>query len=298
MQQDKRSSYRSFFWAFAAAFFVLSNLFLFLVVTIHPATPGSLALDSVSGKEALNPYTPTAGDALTVLFIGSQTGSSQAGSYILARFDPARGQVPIVVLPPQTMVENGEKSEPISTVYHYGGADYTRAALSRTLGIPIDRYVRISTGNFVIAANVIGSVEFDLPYALSLEKDGIPVTMSQGRQLLDGQKVLGIVTHSGYEGGEAARCRIAGELAAAIVNQRIDIVESTLMDKIFEKIINLVDTDISYADYDTRREAALFLAQLGDSPAFALNASGRWSEDEAQFVLGDTFLAQLRQNFV
>jgi len=291
---QRQLTYRYFLLSFSTAFLVLSVLFLFLMITVHPSPTRA---EDLAEQPVSAPYTQDASDALTVLFIGSETGSSQAGSYILARFDPAGGKVPVTALPPQTIVENAGKSEPLSAVFAYGGADYARNALSRTLGIPIDRYVRIDTGAFITCAGVIGAVEFDLPADMALEGRDRSIVLSAGRQLLDGHKVASVIAFRDLEGGEPARCRLAGELTAAIVNQRIDVTKSTLVDKIFERIINLIDTDISYTDYDNRREAALYLADRYPDPAASLSVQGRFNEDGTRFTLSDTFLARLAREF-
>jgi hypothetical protein len=88
------------------------------------------------------------------------------------------------------------------------------------------------------------------------------------------------------------------DLAAAAVNQRMDVALSAVVDNIFRTIVNLIDTDISYADYEDRKEAAIFLAKLGQDPGKALYVEGAYSEDGASYVLSDTFVAVLTQVFV
>lgn len=286
--------YRYFFLSFSAAFFVLSVLFLFLMTTVHPKTPESLGVVRQQEKEL---YLPTSQDCMTVLLIGYKTGRTQANSFVLARFDPVRGKVPLVVLPPQTLVQNGDKTETLRQVYEYGGADYARNALARTLGVPVHRYVRIHTDAFVACADAVGTVEFALPGDLTVQSGGVSAVLRAGTQLLDGQRVLAVVESGGAEQGELARCHLAGELAAAIVNQRIDVVQSTLVDKVFETVINLIDTDISYPDYDNCKAAAELLAQLSRNPAYSLPAAGEMEQNGERFALGDTFVAQVRQSF-
>lgn len=286
-------AHRYFFIAFAAAFLVLSVLFLFLMLTVHPAAPNSTNQAPAAELELSAPYTPEASDCLNVLFIGSESGAAQANSYILARFNPVRGAVPVVVFPPGTLVQNNGRTEPLADVFTFGGADHTRNALSRTLGIPIDRYVRIQSGAFLTCASTIGSIEYKLSKDLVLSRHGRSITLNAGVQYLDGQKVLDIAAYGSED--EIIRCHMAGDLTAAIVNQRIDVVESTLIDKIFETVINIIDTDISYPDYDNRREAAVFLARLGKEPAYSLPVSGHLSD--GAFTLSDTFLAQLATAF-
>lgn len=296
MTEAKKIKYRYFMMSFAVSFLVLSMMFLFLMSTVHPKLPKSLTEEPATAGGSAAAYVPTQADALTVLFIGT-SGPDTAGTYILARFDPARGKVPITVLPPQTMVHNGTREQTLATVYQYGGADHTRNVLAATLNIPIDRYVRVSEDAFVSCASAIGSVEFKLPYNLNLQQGGMTVTLQKGVQLLDGKKVASIIRYEGYDGGELSRCAVTAELTAAIVNQRMDIALSTVADSVFSKIINLIDTDISYPDYDNRKAAAVFLAQLGQQPAAPMTVAGIFNEDNTQYTLADTFLARLAQSF-
>lgn len=287
--------YRYFFFSFSIAFLTLSLMFLFLMSAVHPKTPESLLREPETDVSP-TAYVPTEEDTLSVLFIGVADESAVAGTFILARFDPVRGKVPIVVLPPQTGLQNGDKIEPISEIYRYGGADYTRDALAETLGFPVDRYVRMRVDSFILGASAIGSVEYELAEPVTINRGGAPVILNKGKQLLDGQKVSDIIRYQDYPGGELERCKIAGELTAAIVNQRMDICRSTVFDNVFEKLINLINSDISYTDFHNRKYAAEFLAQIGDNPAVPIEVSGHFSEDDKLYTLSDTFIALLNQS--
>ena len=298
MAANKGLKYRYFFLSFAVSFLVLSLMFLFLMNMVHPKTPASLQRRmELTATPLAESYAPAARDCLTVLFIGAAGDDGAAGSYILARFDPVNGKVPVIAFPPQTLVEGPSGPEPLHDIYRYGGAGYARNALSTTLGITIDRYVRMSMDSFKIVADSIGSVEFTLPNELTLGEKGMQITLKQGKQLLDGRKTAEIIRHDDYKGGELARCAVAAELTAAIVNQRMDIALSTLADKIFEKTVNLIDTDISYPDYENRKLAAQFLARLGKAPAAAVEVSGSFDSSGLRYTLSDTFIARARQTF-
>lgn len=298
MTGEKSLKYRYFLLSFSVAFLVLSLMFFFLMNAVHPSTPPSLERKlEEAAMPSVESYIPTAADTLTVLFIGAPAREASAGSYILARFDPVTGSVPIVAFPRQTLVEGPSGAETLSDLYRYGGAEYVRGALAATLGVDIDRYARLSVDAFISAADTIGAVEFDLPYELVIGEPGMQVTLRRGKQLLDGKKVSEIIRCETYEGGELTRCAVAGDLAAAIVDQRMDVALSTLADNIFERVINLIDTDISYPDYENRKMAAQFMARLEQKPAKPLPVGGSFSENKREFTLSDTFIAELRHSF-
>lgn len=295
MNYTEKTRFRYFVFAFTIAFFLLSLFFLMLMSFIHPKTPDSavreLAVETSS-------YLPTPEDCLTVLFIGNAPSSAEADTFLLVRFDPVRGKVPVTALPPDTAIRNNDKIEAISQVFKYGGGNYTKNALATTLGITIDRYVRMDVDAFISAASVVGTVEFDLPLDMSLGQSGAtPMTLAAGKQLLDGKAAANIIHYEDFAGGDAVRCDIISQLCASIIDQRIDIVLSTVVDKVFEKIINIIDTDISYPDYDNRKQAAEFLAKLGTAPAQSIAVAGEISPQDGLYHLSDTFIAALSQLF-
>lgn len=260
---------------------------------IQPQIPESLTREP-DDAEIASVYAPTAQDALTVLFIGVESENSVSGTFLLARFDPVSGRVPVIVFPSQTAIKNAGKTETIAEVYRYGGAEFTKDALAETLSLPIDRYIKMRTDSFISAAAVIGTVEYDLPESITVNRDGASVTLNIGNQLLDGQKAADVIGHS-YPEGELYRCKVTASLAAAIINQRKDIFLTTVADNVFEKIINIISTDISYSDYYNRKNAAKFLAQMCPSPAEPVEVGGYWSNDGNTFIMSDTFMASLTQ---
>jgi hypothetical protein len=285
--RERVTQTRYFFLSFAVAFLGFALIFWSFTALYHPRAEAVV----VPEEEAVEAYSPTAAEALTVLFMGTVDLEAAPGLYVLARFDPAEGKVPILTLPPQTAVDNHGRIESLTEVYHYGGASYTRDTLAATLGVTIDRYVRMDTAAFLKAADTVGSVEFDLDSELTLREDGAALVLNAGRQLLDGEKVRAILQTEDAEAMPSLE--LAGRLTAAIVNQRRDIALTVVADTIFERIINLIDTDIAYTDYFDRKAAAAHLAESADEPAYVIPHAGEWSMADKLYHLPDTFLARI-----
>jgi anionic cell wall polymer biosynthesis LytR-Cps2A-Psr (LCP) family protein len=284
---DKTTA-RLFAISFSLSLFVISLLYMFLTVTISPRTPPSLMADAV--EEA---YIPDKQDALTVLFFGEEAPGSVAGTYILLQFNPMAGKVYVAPLPPQTKLIHGGKKETIAEAYRFGGARYTRDALEEHLNIPINRHLRASANAFILAANNIGTIEFDIKEETTIADGDSYATLSPGLHLLDGRRMIGIVRES--QNSPEQRAALAGELAGAAINQRIDIAASTLSDRIFESIINLIDTDISYADYEQRKLPARHMAEK-ENIAEIIPMRGWWQD--GVFTIYDTDIARLGSLFL
>jgi anionic cell wall polymer biosynthesis LytR-Cps2A-Psr (LCP) family protein len=281
---------RYFLLSFAAAFFLWSVLYLLLAASARPDTAAT-AVNPVADLE--DPYRPGPGDALTVLFMGMPGLRDTPGAYLLARFDPAGGRVAIAALPPHMQVLHSGKPESLTEVYAYGGVLYTRELLAKSLGITIDRYVRLTPEGFLRCAEAIGSVEHFLPAPLRLERDGARLELDRGLQLLDGNKALLLLRHA--YGSTEERLSAQASLAAALTEQRRDVILSTLAESIFGEVINRIDSDISYTDYLERKAAGDYFARLPGPVTKIIAMSG--SEQDGLYQASDTFIAELRRYF-
>jgi anionic cell wall polymer biosynthesis LytR-Cps2A-Psr (LCP) family protein len=203
--------------------------------------------------------------------------------------------VPVAAFPAATAVTNAGKTESLAEVYRYGGAAYARDALASALGAPIDRYVRMDSEVFEVCAAAVGAVEVELTVPVDFSRGGASQTLVEGRQLLDGARAAAVIGYRGYPENELGRCRVTASLTAAIIDQRRDICASAVFGALFEKLVNIVSTDISYPDYYNRREAAEYMAKLPQSIARPLEVTGEYSEDGGLYYLSDTFLAMLSQ---
>lgn len=238
-------------------------------------------------------------DSLTVLFMGVRDGESASNTYLLARFDPVNERIPVVSLPPQTMVvkpEGDATPQPLWEVFRYGGRSLAVKALSTTLEVPIDRYVVMDLKGFREAAEQIGPVQYALRWALNYQDEERSIRLSQGLQLVDGQKALDIVTYPSYPGGETTRAEITAELAAKIINDKLSLASSQASDLLFKEIVNIVDTDITYTDFETRRASISYLSGQREEPAFQLPLDGGWP-NAREYRLSQRFLQQIQSYF-
>ena len=293
MSSHGAQRHKYFALSFISAFLAFWLVFLFVMGV---ASPSSAPVSADSPAPAV--YQPREEDAITLLVLGAERHDVAADTFLLLRFDPVRGQVGVVAFPPGTVLTHNDRGETLADAHRLGGSLYTRGALADTLNIPIDRFARITLSGFVTAAAAVGSVEFTIEEQLSIHDGELSVTLAPGTHLLDGRQVAAIIRYQGYPGGQAQRMELTAALASAVIDQRIDIVHSTLLAQAFQIIINLLDTDITYADFAARLEAARALADLGHPIARPITLQGQFCEAAERFTLSDTAKAQLAHAFL
>jgi hypothetical protein len=196
-------------------------------------------------------------------------------------------------MPGNMQVYNNGAPESLEEVFAFGGVMYTRDLISKTLEVPIDRHVRLTPESFVIAAAAIGGVEFSLPGALTIEQNGAMLEFREGVQLLDGRRAAQLLRHVFPD--RADSLDMLTRFTAEVINQRRDVILSTMINGIFERVINAVDSDISYADYIERLPAAQHLARLPGDVVRAVSFTG--VEENGYFIPADTFIAEVKKYF-
>lgn len=289
---SKSMRYRSFLLAFVLTLLSLSLLMVGTVVAVQPTMPKNRIQRNAPNEIALR---PPASDTLTLVVIG--VSQNQAEEFLLIRFNPQYGQVPLTHLPKQTLVTLSGERMSLCEVYEKGSGQAVKTALSERLGIAVDRYVCLNTGSFLRIAEKTGTVIFTLPHPISYTRDGYPINLPAGERRLDGRDIVNLFAAPQLHEDEISRSTLLGELIAAIVNQNLDAAEKSTSFGLFKLAINLVDTDISFADFEIRRDSADFLSKLDTQVAGSLPVGGAWIGDAGYFELSEGYISILQQYF-
>ena len=272
MEYNPRERWRSFLLAFALTLLLLALIMVGTVMAVQPSMPNTLQKDSADGQQLS--YRPNDTDSLTAVVIGMR--GSEPVDFVLVRFNPQYGQVPLTMLPPQTLVPLDGKNLTLVQAFETGGSRAVKAALSERLGVMVDRYARVDGDAFQRIVEKTGSVEFELPEDISYRRDGYSINLAAGSRRLDARDMFDLFAYPAFRRDQEARCGLLGRMLAAWINQNLDAAGEERSSSLFKLTVNLVDTDISYADYEPRRRAANFLSQLDAQVAGSLPVSGTW----------------------
>ena len=292
---EKKDRFRSFALAFGLSFVLLSVIMMLIVLVVQPVINPQAQQEPQTQPQSA--WRPPAVDTFTLAVMGSADKSAAPFSVLLIRFNPQYGQIPLTVLPMQSQVTLQAEKTTLAQVYEKSGGKGVREALQETLGVKVDRYVRLEKAPFLRIAEKVGSVVFEVPYDISYSKDGYEITIPAGERQLDGQDVANILGWPELTSDPEKNSQLAGELIAAIINQNKSCAFLDTSPSLFKFIINLIDTDINYSDYEQRQKSANFLAGLEADAAGNLPLSGSLSEEDGSFLLSENYLSMLRQYF-
>lgn len=296
MMNQKSEKWKMFLLAFVPTLALLACIMVGVAAATQPTMPGGVRGSTPVQEEPLA-FRPQASDSLTLAVIGS-SGAESAESFLLIRFNPQFGQVPLTVLPPETIVSLDGAGMTLSQTFARGGGAAVKLALSERFGIKVDRYARLSTDAFLRVAEKTGEVVFALPEEIAYtNRAGLNIRIPAGERRLDGKDVADLFAYPALFDDPQKRGALLGNLVAALVNQNLSAGSENVSPGLFKLAVNLVDTDVSYADYEYRRDAADFVSGLEAQVAGNLAVDGSFLSGGASFELSEAYVDTIRRYF-
>ena len=293
---ERRLTIRYFVLSFAIGFLVLSVAAMLVVLFIPPKMSAGV-MPAEPETTPLSGYLPAQEDAMNILVIVEPEEQDRQELFLLLRFDPQRGQVPVAALPAETLFGQGEQTVTLKSLYDYSGAGRVAGSLEKELSIQIGRYVRVNRQNVIDLVDLLGGVQFQLKETVSINESGRPTSMPAGSHQLSGSLFYELLTTNSYSGGEVGRGMSAARLLCALINQHGGALTGEEGDILFQQFVNMVQTDISAVDFQNFKPAAQFMEQLAGEPAFVVTLLGHSDNIQGTYTVADTTKQQLQEIF-
>ena len=148
----------------------------------------------------------------------SEEGGSRTDTIMLVRVDPGSGDVKLLSVPRDLLVEvaPGEEDR-INAAYNFGGIDQTIAVFEDYSSVDVDHYAIVDFRGFKDVIDAMGGVEVDV-------EDEIPpkYKIEDGLQTLNGPQALFYVRYRKTSGGDLDRIRRQQQFVAALRSQALD----------------------------------------------------------------------------
>lgn len=175
---------------------------------------------SLSGVLGLStPVTP-----YYALLLGSDAREgdtvSRTDTIILARVDPVRGQVSLVSIPRDTMVQlEGYGTQKINAAYAFGGAPMAVQAVEQLCGVSVAQVAVIDFDGLATLVDAIGGVTVDVPVDVD-DPDYTGLVLPAGTYEMDGETALAFArARHGFALGDYQRQADQQILVQAIIDK-------------------------------------------------------------------------------
>ncbi len=118
-----------------------------------------------------------------------------------------------------------------------------KTTVSKMSGISIDRYINADYNQFTRTISVMGSVTMKIPEDISYNKDDIVLSLKKGEWKLIGANLLNYLIISDRS--------TQNDIITAVLQEYITRKNFENGEKIYQKLVNILDTDITAFDFNS-----------------------------------------------
>ncbi|MGN0575096.1 MAG: LCP family protein [Ruminococcus sp.] len=210
---------------------------------------------------ARNTNTAEYEDSHTILLILNLPEEKCPYSFVMMRSVPSEKKLLFVGIPSNTIaVVDGQQAR-LDESFARGGAASAVSFSEQVLGVDIDKYMIFGSDALLKACDIIGGVTY------SVKEEIVGFDKTTAEQYLNGSQIQTYLTYPMFEGGEEQRAYTASSLLAAMINQSDLQRLADGLDRSFNTIINLVESDITAVDYKNNKNAVKYMLERGSTIA-------------------------------
>ena len=205
-------------------------------------------------------------DTLQVLLMGVSTdnGLKLTDTIIVGSYDPKTQKASLLSIPRDTFIgkniKTGGANDKINALYQRGGAEKTLEAINEITGLDLKYYMVIDNQALIKLVDVIGGVEFEVPYVpggmvYDDPTQDLHINLEQGLQLIDGNKAEELLRFrknnnnqtytEEYGGDDYGRMRTQREFIIATAKQTLQAKNVFKIGEIVDLVYEYVDTNLS-----------------------------------------------------
>ena len=205
-------------------------------------------------------------DTLQVLLMGVSTdnGLKLTDTIIVGSYDPKTQKASLLSIPRDTFVgkniKTGGGNDKINSLYQRGGAEKTLEAVNEITGLDLKYYMVIDNQALIKLVDVIGGVEFEVPYVpggmvYDDPSQDLHINLEPALQLIDGNKAEQLLRFrknnknqtypEEYGGDDYGRMRTQREFIIATAKQTIQAKNVFKIGEIVDLVYEYVDTNLS-----------------------------------------------------
>ena len=257
------------------------------------------SLQSSSSSSGSNTESFDDKDALTILII--TTDGSDPRGFIAVRVDPAHSVIRTLAFPRDAVVYYDTSEIRLYELYSAQGIQETKSSLENLSGLTFDHYAIVSYANLEKIIDYFqNGLTFSVTENLIYNGNGLSINISSGLRTLSASQVADVLRYPSWSGGRQQAADVQAEVAAALINQYMRESRSSLMDKDFSTLVNLVKTDILISHYNDAKAGLAYLAKVNSGSicsVLSLEGVYKGSGSAIRFYTADNIIETLQSQF-
>lgn len=224
---------------------------------VNGSGPGGLPGSGQTGGE---PVGGRKEDYYTFLLIGKDTaGGGNTDTLILVSYDVPNGQVNMMSIPRDTIVNVPWTIKKINSVYMAaeskgGGLENLKSHVAQLTGVMVDRYVVIEWAAIGKIVKALGGLEFDVPCDMNYDDpyQDLHIHLNKGMQTLTGEQAMAMLRfrkdNNGVGYGDAGRAATQQAFLKAMAKKVLQLGNITKVGEFLDIFMEHVKTDLTLGE--------------------------------------------------
>jgi polyisoprenyl-teichoic acid--peptidoglycan teichoic acid transferase len=175
--------------------------------------------------------------------------AGRSDAMLLVRIDPDRRNANILSIPRDTQVYLPEQGlSKVNYANVVGGSKLTAQVVSHSLNdVPVDRYIRVSTGAFRELVDLVGGVEVNVPVRMEYEDktQKLKIDLQPGKQVLNGEQAEQFARFRNDSYGDIGRVQRQQQLIRALREKITSPAMITRLPQAIALFQKYIDTNLS-----------------------------------------------------
>lgn len=244
--------------------------------------------------ELSEPMGKTAGvatyeDSHTILFILDTPDKKCKSTFMLIRSIPKEKKILCVGIPSNSIQLINGTQYSIGEYYESGGGKYAADFIAQQFGIDTPKYAIFDEEAMCKLSDIMGGVS----YAVSVDIQGFED--SKNEQFLNGKQIVTLLTYPLFKDGEKQRSSIVGSLMSSMINQSDGKRLSDSLDRNFNTLIDMVNTNITAVDYREKKDAIQFMLTYGNTISRFRMITG--TNTGEYFLMDESFPEEIKSEY-
>ncbi len=151
----------------------------------------ALMSSGILNSENIAPVNKPIKDKTNILLIGGDVNQRSADTIMLFSFDNVDKSISMLTIPRHTKIGNdNDIRNLIGNMFALDNEEAVLDAIQNNLKIPVDYYVKLSTEGLRNIIDILGGVEYKVPFKMEYEDSyqNLHISLEKGLQMLDGNK--------------------------------------------------------------------------------------------------------------
>lgn len=180
---------------------------------------------------------------------GASTGvMTRTDAMVVAGLNPRQRKVALLWIPRDTRVEIPDFGvAKINAAHARGGPELAMKTVSGLLGVPVKYYIKTDFTGFREVVDILGGVEVDVERDMSGfdQAANFRISLSRGRQVLDGNKALQYIRFRGDRLGDIGRIGRQQKLINAVAAKAAKLSSTPRWPELWKAMRSNVETNLS-----------------------------------------------------